>query len=148
MATLVALCAAREGVSPTVYWYTRTPAEFEAAGAAWFENFAVPSRMVARMLGRSDEGGGVARRRPGRGAGGSGATPLRARDATYQRLIDLARSKAPSIGRTRTNIIDLAKAMPSDRALTPEERHRLRLSFGKSFKRNAVPIERPEAPAG
>ena len=138
------MCAAREGVSPTVYWYTRTPAEFEASLAAWFELYAVPSRMIARMLGRSDEGGGAARRRPGRSAGGSGAMPPRSREATYQRLIDLARSKGPPLrGKTRTNIVDLSKTMPTDRALTPEERHRLRMSFGQTFKRDAVPMDRP-----
>lgn len=49
-------------------------------------------------------------------------------------------------GKTRTNIVDLAKVMPSDRAMTPEERHRLRMSFGQSFKRDAVPMSRPPAP--
>ena len=46
-------------------------------------------------------------------------------------------------GKTRTSIIDLSKTMPTDRALTPEERHRLRLTFGKTFKRDAVPMDRP-----
>lgn len=143
----MAICAAREGVSPVTYWHTRTPLEFQAAVLAWVETYATPARMF--FGARKDAGAGAA---PRMGTAGgrngtrtTGTAPARSRDATYQRLIQTARaSGTPLRGNVRTNIVDLAEAMPMDRKLTPEERHRLRLSFGSSFKRDApAPLSRP-----
>lgn len=109
---------------------------------AWVETYAFPARMF--MGTRRDEGGDAARGGAGRRATTPGTASPRSRGDSYQRLIDLARSSGPPMrGKVRTNIVDLRTAMPSDRAMAPEERHRLRLSLAHAFKRDAVPLSRP-----
>ena len=42
----MAICAAREGVAPTTYYYTRPFTDFAASTMAWVESWAVPARML------------------------------------------------------------------------------------------------------
>lgn len=111
---------------------------------AWVQGFAYPARMLLPGR-RGDDGADAAPRVAGSGGRSkppAGAASARSHGSNYQRLIEMARSKGtPLRGNVRLSVVDLRKVMPTDRPLTPEERHRLMLTMGRRG-RNPPPMER------
>lgn len=129
-------------MSPVVYWHTRTAFEFQVAVLAWVQTYAFPARML--LPGRRDGGGTTPGGRTSFGRRAEG----RRFDGNYDRLIGIARSKGtPLRGTVRENIVDLRKVMPTNRALTPEERHRLMLTMGRrATKQGPLPAPMARTP--
>lgn len=127
---MVSVLAAREGVSPVVYYHTRTQAEFALGVQAWIESVATPAAM---LLG-SQKGGSAGRG----GANGSVAsTPgLKgppSRRERYEGLLGIARKYRSGRGTARETIHDLDELLPLNKEWAPEARHRVKAAASQAL---------------
>lgn len=115
------MAAAREGVSPCVYWHTRTPQEFQAAVLGWVESWATPARLL--MGGKKDRAPAdpTARRGAGR--------PSREPD-----ILDYVSPRTGRDGRqAKRNVFDLRKILPLDKPWEPGTVQMLKGSIGRQL---------------
>ena len=123
--SMIATCAAREGVSPTVYWHTRTPREFVAASQAWVDSWAVPARvLIGTVTGTGGEKG-----RSGRRPGGEGAPT--APNQNPPRRSNLTKPRRDRHGRTvPQTVYDLRELLPLDKPWSPDNVQLIKRAVG------------------
>ena len=129
---MISILAAREGVSPVVYYHTRTPAEFALGVQAWIESVATPAAM---LLG-SQKGGSAdpaARGRSSSAAHTPGIKALPSRRDRYESLLGIARKYRSGRGTVRETIHDLDELLPLDKEWTPEARHRVKAAASQAL---------------
>ncbi len=118
---MVALCAAREGVSPVVYWHTRTPFEMNLSISAWVESWHLPARVLM-----------------GSGKDRAPADPTARRGAGRpNRDTDILGYVAPRYGKdgqqARRTVYDLRQLLPLDREWDPEQVQAMKHSIGRGL---------------
>lgn len=119
---MIALCASREGVSPTVYWYTRTPREYVAAQEAWGASWAIPARVIT--------GGVTGKGRSGRRPDGGQGMPT-APDQNSRRPSNLTKPRRDRHGRTvPQTVYDLRELLPLDKPWDPDNVQLIKRAIG------------------
>lgn len=129
---MVSILAAREGVSPVVYYHTRTHAEFVLGTYAWIESVATPAAM---LLG-SQKAGGTSHGSRNNGHAAVTTPALRGhqgRRERYESLLGIARKYRSGRGTVRETIHDLDELLPLGKEWTPESRHRIKAAASQAL---------------
>lgn len=122
---MIAMAAAREGVSPCVYWHTRTEQEFTASIMGWIESWAMPVRM---FTGKGGKGRAPADPTARRGAG----RPSREPD-----ILDFVAPRTGRDGRqAKRKVYDLRKILPLDQEWDPGQVQAMKASIGRGLLGN------------
>lgn len=122
--------AAREGVSPVVYYHTRTPGEFGVAVRAWIESFVTPAAMLLGAPEKDAKAGSPSGRSTPQKPRGHAPSSRRER---YEPLLDIARKYRSGRGTVRETIHDLDEMLPLDKEWTPEARQRVKMAAAQTL---------------